>query len=508
MSRNLTQGDFSPDAGSGCQNPAVNLVSLLLRRAGEAPEAVALVEDERYVSFAELEGLAARRAGGLAGLGVEPGDRVAIACHNDVAFVAAYLGALWAGAVAVPLNPLAPASVLAGQAERVRARVLLCGPGTEELLELPGALPEGRLADALPMPAETERDDGELAVLLFTSGTAGAPRAAQLTHGNLAANIGQVQGHAGLRVEPEDVGLAMLPFFHVFGLNVGLGVGLHAGITTVLLDHFDAARAAELVRVHGVTILAGVPTMFGAFLELPDELASPVTFASVRLAVSGAAELTVERAEAFRTRFGVTIHEGYGLTEAAPIVSTTAIEDAPRWGSIGPPLPGVDVRLVGDDGDDVAAGDPGEIWVRGPNVFTGYWDDPEATGRVLVDGWLRTGDVAIADDDGYLSLVDRKKDLVIVSGFNVFPAEVEEVLLAHPDVADAAVIGVPNPRTGEAVAAWVVLEPGASLAVEQVREHAARHLARYKVPAVVTIVDALPRTEAGKLLRRELRVSD
>jgi long-chain acyl-CoA synthetase len=276
---------------------------------------------------------------------------------------------------------------------------------------------------------------------------------------------------------------------------------------TILVDHFDAARAAELIRERRVTIVAGVPTMFGAFLELPDELASPVTFTSVRLAVSGAAELSVERAEEFRTRFGVTIHEGYGLTEAAPIVSTSAVADAPRWGSIGPPLPGIDVRLVGENGEDVMAGDPGEICVRGPNVFAGYWDDPEATARVLVDGWLHTGDVAIADDDGFLSLVDRKKDLVIVSGFNVFPAEVEEVLLAHPDIADAAVIGVPNPRTGEAVAAWVVLEPGASLTVEQVRDHTARHLARYKVPATVEIVDALPRTEAGKLLRRELRIA-
>ncbi len=355
------------------------------------------------------------------------------------------------------------------------------------------------------MEAETERDDAEIAVLLFTSGTAGAPRAAKLTHGNLAANIGQVQAHPGLQVGPQDIGLAALPFFHVFGLNVSLGVGLHAGGQTVLLDHFDAARAVELVRVHEVTILAGVPTMFGAILDLPEPLASPASFSSVRLAVSGAAELPLERAEAFRDRFGITIHEGYGLTEAAPIVTTTAVENAPRFGSIGPPLPGVDVRLVGDDGEDVVAGDPGEIWVRGANVFVGYWDDPEATARVLVDGWLRTGDVAVADDDGYLSLVDRKKDLIIVSGFNVFPAEVEEVLLAHPGIADAAVIGVPSPRTGEAVAAWVVPEPGVTLTAEAVREHAARQLARYKVPATVEIVDALPRNDAGKLLRRELR---
>ncbi len=485
----------------------MNLVSLLLERADEAPDAVALVEGDRAVSYAELESLAALVAGGLAKLGVAPGDRVAIACYNDVGFVTTYLGTLWAGAVAVPLNPLAPQSVLAGQAARVQASVLVCGAGTEELLGLPGAIQVSELSAGEPMAAEVERDDAELAVLLFTSGTAGAPRAAMLTHGNLAANIGQVQGHPGLRVRSDDVGLAALPFFHVFGLNVALGVALQAGMRTVLLDHFDAARAVELIRVHGITIVAGVPTMFGAFLDLPEELASPVSFTSVRLAVSGAAELPLERAEAFRARFGITIYEGYGLTEAAPIVSTTAIEDSPQWGSIGPPLPGVDVRLVGDDGEDVVAGDPGEIWVRGQNVFIGYWDDPDATARVLVDGWLHTGDVAVADDRGYLSLVDRKKDLVIVSGFNVFPAEVEEVLLAHPEIADAAVIGVPNPRTGEAVAAWVVLEPGAHLTVEAVREHAALHLARYKVPAKVEIVESLPRNEAGKLLRRELRAS-
>ncbi len=483
----------------------MNLVSVLLRQADETPDAVALLEGDRSVSYAELEALAAEAASGIAALGIAPGDRVAIACHNDIGFVTAYLGSLWAGAVAVPLNPLAPASVLAAQTAKVGARHLLCGAGTDDLVDLPGALTVQETLTGNRMLAETERDDAEVAVLLFTSGTAGAPRAAMLTHGNLAANIGQVQAHPGLAVGAADVGLAALPFFHVFGLNVSLGVGLQAGGRTVLLDHFDAARAVELVREHGVTILAGVPTMFGAFLDLPDALASPVSFSSVRLAVSGAAELPLERAEAFRDRFGITIHEGYGLTEAAPIVSTTAVEHAPRFGSIGPPLPGVEVRLVGDDGEDVIAGDPGEIWVRGANVFVGYWDDPDATARVLVDGWLRTGDVAVADDDGFLSLVDRKKDLIIVSGFNVFPAEVEEVLLEHPGIADAAVIGVPSPRTGEAVAAWVVTEPGVTLTVEGVRDHAARQLARYKVPATVEIVAELPRNDQGKLLRRELR---
>jgi long-chain acyl-CoA synthetase len=326
-----------------------------------------------------------------------------------------------------------------------------------------------------------------------------------LTHGNLAANIGQVQSHPGLRVAAPDVGLATLPFFHVFGLNVALGVALAGGVRSVLLPQFDPPRAAELVRAHGVTILAGVPAMFAALLELSDTDAPASTFASVRLAVAGAAELPEPVAAAFHDRFGVTIYEGYGLTEAAPIVSTTAVDRRPRRGSIGPPLPGVEVRLVDADGTDVAVGDPGEIWVRGPNVFTGYWDDPEATGRVLHDGWLRTGDVAVSDDEGFLSLVDRMKDLVIVSGFNVYPAEVEDALRTHPDVADAAVVGAPNARTGEAVVAFVVPRPGGPVpTLASVRDHVARRLARYKVPTAMHAVPELPRNQSGKVLRRHL----
>ena len=484
----------------------MNLVSLLLRHVQLRPDAVAVVDDDGETTFAELAGLAAATAGSLAAAGIAPGDRVAIAAWNDLTFVRTYVGALWCGAVAVPMNPSTPAVALGSELERIGARSLVCGAGAEHLVGLPGATAADALPVAEPMAAEVERDDVELAVLLFTSGTAGAPRAAMLTHGNLAANIGQVQSHPGLRVAAEDVGLATLPFFHVFGLNVALGVALAGGMRSVLLAQFDAGRAADLVRRHGVTIFAGVPAMFDALLELSEHEAPADTFRSVRLAVAGAAELPVTTAGAFLDRFGVTISEGYGLTEAAPIVSTTAIDRRPHWGSIGPPLPGVDVRLVDADGGDAAVGDPGEIWVRGPNVFVGYWDDPEATARVLVDGWLRTGDVAVSDDDGFLSLVDRMKDLVIVSGFNVYPAEVEEVLRTHPDVVDAAVIGIPSPRTGEAVAAVLVPRPGAVPSLASVRDHVARRLARYKVPTTVHLVDALPRNQSGKVVRRALSI--
>jgi len=293
----------------------------------------------------------------------------------------------------------------------------------------------------------------------------------------------------------------------VFGLNAVLGLTLAAGASTVLLDHFDAAAAARTVRDERVTVLAGVPAMYHAFLELDDDAAPPDAFASVRLAVSGAAALGEDVYDGMRKRFNVVVHEGYGLTEASPIVTTSAIgRRDPAPGSIGPPVPGVDVRLVDVDGDDVLPGDPGEIWVRGPNVFPGYWRDTDATSRALTgDGWLRTGDVAVADDQGELSLVDRAKDLVIVSGFNVYPAEVEDALLEHPDVAEAAVVGEPDPRTGEAIVAFVVPEPGRTLDADQLVAHCSRSLARYKCPARVEVVDALPRSFAGKVLRRELR---
>jgi long-chain acyl-CoA synthetase len=292
----------------------------------------------------------------------------------------------------------------------------------------------------------------------------------------------------------------------VFGLNVSLGVTLAAGGAVVLEDPFDAAESVAVVRRESVTVVAGVPTMFASWLALDDTEAPKDAFASVRSAVSGAAPLPDEIAAAFHQRFGVVVHQGYGLTEASPIVTTTAVDDRdPRAGSIGPPLPGVEVRLVDADGSDVLAGDPGEVWVRGPNVFPGYWHDEEATTRVLTeDGWLRTGDVAVVEHDE-LRLVDRAKDLVIVSGFNVYPVEVEDVLRARDDVRDAAVVGEPHPRTGETVVAYVVPEAGQVLDPEELRAACARSLARYKCPSRIEIVDELPRTIAGKLVRRELR---
>jgi long-chain acyl-CoA synthetase len=471
-----------------------NLADVLLAPAGPTPDAVALRAGSDAIMYRELESRAARVAGALQAEGVTPGDRVTIEGHNTIPFVVSYLGALRAGAVAVPLNPHAPDPELDRELAAVEPEVVLGPP-------LDGA------GDAEPA-ATVERDDSDIAVLLFTAGTAGAPKAAMLTHGNLVSNIRQVHDHPGLALTAQDVSLGTLPLFHVFGLNAVLGIGLAAGASTVLLEHFRAADAVRAVREQRVTVLAGVPAMYHAILELDDDAAPARSFETVRLAVSGAAPLSEELFEAMRKRFNLTVHEGYGLTEAAPIVTTSAIgRREPTPGAIGPALPGVDVRLVDADGTDVLPGDPGEIWVHGPNVFTGYWRDPDATARALTgDGWLRTGDVAVADDDGELTLVDRAKDLVIVSGFNVYPAEVEDALLTHPDVAEAAVVGEPDPRTGEAIVAFVVPEAGRHPDPDDLVAHCARSLARYKCPTRVEVTEELPRSFAGKVLRRELRL--
>jgi long-chain acyl-CoA synthetase len=299
-----------------------------------------------------------------------------------------------------------------------------------------------------------------------------------------------------------DVVLCVLPLFHVFGLNVLLGQALAAGASVVLVQRFDPSTALETIAQRSVTVLAGAPPMFVAWCALADAPAD--AFRSVRLVTSGAATLGIETAEAFRDHFGLPVREGYGLTEASPVV-TSSVGIQPRSGSVGRVLPGIEMRVVDANGEDVEDGDPGELYVKGPNVFAGYWHDQAATDRVLIDGWLRTGDVVLVDDDGYVSIVDRVKDLIIVSGFNVYPAEVEDVIATFPGVAEVAVIGVPHPHTGEAVKAYVVPAPGAELYEEPIIQHCLEHLARYKCPAKVLIVPEVPRTDAGKLLRRILR---
>lgn len=485
-------------------------------------EAVALISRGRTTTYGMLRQQAAAYRSGLAAIGLQPGDRVGIVAGTNWYFVASYLAVLGAGCVAVPINPASPPRAIERELDEVAAAAVFVGPAGRAAFtgvdrtkvpslrhviapdgqEIDGDVRLGTLLASEPAPI-VEREDTDLAVLVFTSGTAGSPKAAMLTHGNLRANLEQLNAHPGRSVQADDVILGVLPLFHIFGLHVVLGDALHAGASVLLVERFDPSSAIESMSRHRVTVVLGAPTMWSAWAAMPD--IDPEAFASVRLAASGAAKLDPEVAETMRRRFGVVITEGYGLTEASPVVTSAVGVDA-KPGSIGVPLPGLEVRLVDPEGDDVLVGDAGELWVRGPNVFTGYWGDEAASAAALTpDGWLRTGDIAVVDDDGQLFIVDRAKDLVIVSGFNVFPAEVEEVLLEHPGIDAAAVVGVPHPHTGEAVKAYVVAAEGSDLEEDEIIAFCAEHLARYKCPSKVMFVDDIPTGLAGKVLRRTLR---
>ena len=486
--------------------------------------AVAVISRGKRTTYGDLRRQVAGLRGGLASLGLEPGDRVGIVAANNWYFVVSYLAVLGSGLVAVPMNPTSPVPEIERELAAIGARAVIAGPKGKPLVggldrtNLPalehiiiseggdagGNISLDDLIGADPVPL-VDRAEGDLAVLIFTSGTAGSPKAAMLTHGNLLANLEQCQAHPGRRQGPDDVVFGVLPLFHIFGLNVVLGLSLVAGATVLLVERFDPQTGVESVVQHGITVISGAPTMWAAWAALPGAPAD--AFATVRLATSGAAKLDAEVHRAIRQRFALDLNEGYGLTEASPVVTSGTGLEAPE-GSIGVPLPGVHVRLVDPSGDDALVGDAGELWVRGPNIFTGYWEDPEATSKALTeDGWLRTGDVAVVDDDGFLFLVDRVKDLIIVSGFNVFRAEVEDVLAAHPAVAHAAVIGVPHPHSGEAVKAYVVTVDGISAEEDELIQHCEAHLARYKCPQKVMFVDEIPQSATGKVLRKELRAA-
>jgi long-chain acyl-CoA synthetase len=499
-----------------------SLAGLLPSAAREHPDKAAVVTTERTMTYGELDDRVRRAAGALAGLGVSAGDRVALLLGTVPEFVEVLHGAWRLGAAVAPLNvmltPDEAGYVLADAEARVvvadRAFLPVVLAVRDRLAELDHVVVVGGRAPRRthayekllaragePPPVETTEDD--LALLAYTAGTTANPKGAMLTHGNLLANLDQMAEVPALREAESDVVILALPLFHIYALNVVLGITIREGATAVLVERFDAQRTLQLVERHRVTVLFGAPQMFAAWLRAAEGRAFDLS--SVRLAVSGAAPLPGEVLRAFRERFGVTIWEGYGLTETAPAVTSNALGDRPKPGSIGLVLPGVEVRLTDERGGDVEEGDPGEIVVRGPNVFAGYWRRPEETAAVLRDGWFRTGDVAYRDDDGYLRIVDRAKDLVIVSGFNVFPTEVEEAIVAHPSVQECTVIGVPDERTGEAVKAIVVPVPGASLTAEGVVEHCRGRLARFKWPKEVDIVSELPKHVTGKVLRRRFR---
>jgi long-chain acyl-CoA synthetase len=510
----------------------VNLAQRLQGSADRLPDKHAYIFQGTSVDYRTLGERVSRAAGALRDLGLQPGtgpgeggagDRVALMLTNSPQFVEAFHGVLHAGLVGVPLNVMSTGEEICHILADSGARVVVVSEPFWPIVEsVRDQLPDVEhviVAGASTAPAGTrlwrELVDGgtpaevatvgsdTIALLQYTSGTTGEPKGAMLTHGNLLANQKQM-AQTRLKVEEQDVVLCVLPLFHIYALNVAMAFSLACGATILLVERFDALHTLQDVERHRASVIIGAPPMYVAWVNTAglDEL----DLHCVRYAVSGAAALPAEILERFDRDLGIPIWEGYGLTETSPLLTTVAMGDAPKPRSVGKPVPGVEIRLVDEHGRPVSKGDPGEVVARGPNVFTGYWCRSSETAEVLdADGWFHTGDIAVADDEGDLYLVDRKKDLIIVSGFNVYPREVEEVLYRHPKITQAAVIGAPHPYTGESVKAVVVLRDGEDATQQEIIDFCARSIARFKCPEVVEFVAELPLLPSGKVVRRHLR---
>lgn len=499
---------------------ADNLADLVRSAADARPDSTALLFGEQQITWGELNARVDRVARNFLRLGLEPGDRVGLQLSNTPDFVAVYFGTLRAGLVAMPLNTGYTGRELCNLLADSGARALVATEAGAGLVmgvrdEVPalehvlvgdaGNAPAGTapLADLLAtagdgsVPAANGGED--LAVLIYTSGTSGTPKGAMLSHRALLANLEQLSAIDPAVLTADDVVLLVLPLFHIYALNPGLGMAAFHGATGVLAERFDPYETLEVISRHAVTRVIGAPPMYVAWSNVPE---ATEAFASVRLATSGSAPLPAHALRRLREA-GIEVYEGYGLTETAPVVTTTLMSETAKPDSIGRPIPGVEVKLVDADGDEVEEDDPGELSVRGRSLFSGYW--PDGSGGPDDDGWFATGDVAYADDDTDLHLVDRREELILVSGFNVYPREVEAVLLEHPGIAEAAAIGIPDPYTGEAVQAVVVVEPGALVTAEGVISHCELSLARFKCPSTVEFVAELPHGATGKVRREQLR---
>jgi long-chain acyl-CoA synthetase len=500
--------ESSPRAG----NLADNLVRTAAAHGGRS--AVRL--GDHTLTYAGLEAASAAVAGALRARGIGPGDRVGLMLPNLPQFPVLYYGILRVGAVVVPMNPLLKAREVAFYLRDSGARLLFAWSGatgdavggadqtsTELVVVDPATFTAEVLGTAPAVTEVVERAPEDTAVVLYTSGTTGQPKGAELTHRNLARNAAVVLTQL-IDLSAEDVMFGGLPLFHSFGQTCTMNAAVAAGACVTLLPRFNPAEALGIIEAHRVTVLCGVPTMYGALLGVEDPARFDVT--ALRVCISGGAALPVEVLRRFEETFGCVVLEGYGLSETSPVASFNRPDRERKPGSIGTPIDGVEMRVVDEGGADVPQGEVGEIAIRGHNVMKGYWRRPQETAEAIPDGWFRTGDMARVDEDGYLFIVDRKKDVIIRGGYNVYPREVEEVLYEHPAVAEAAVIGASHADLGEDVVAVVVLRSGSTATPKELRDHVRRQLAGYKVPRRVWLVDQLPTGPTGKILKREIRL--
>ncbi|MFE2144448.1 long-chain fatty acid--CoA ligase [Streptomyces sp. NPDC059456] len=493
-----------------------NLAAILVNSATACRDRVAVRHDDVTLTYAELDDASARFAAVLQERGLRPGDRIAMALPNVPLFPVVYYGILRAGGVVVPMNPLLKAREVAHILRDCGTQVAVTYPlfaeevakaaaevGVECLVTEASAFHE-LLTAAEPLSGTVDREENDPALILYTSGTTGTPKGAELTHRNLVSNTATT-AETLLRVGPHDVLFGGLPLFHAFGQTCALNAAVAAGATLTLLPRFDPQQALEVMHRDDVTIFLGVPAMYSALLHT--ELPEGYDASSMRLAVSGGAAIPVEVLHEFERRFGATVLEGYGLSETSPVASFNHPDRPRKAGSIGMPIRGVEMKLVAEDGSEVGPGEVGEIAIRGENVMKGYFNRPTATAEAVRDGWFLSGDLARVDGEGFYFIVDRKKDVIIRGGYNVYPREVEEVLYGHCAVAEAAVVGVPHKVHGEEVAAVIVLRSGADVTAEEIRDYVKERLAAYKYPRIVTFTTELPKGPTGKILKREIVVS-
>lgn len=480
----------------------------LREQAAHRPLDVAVVDGERILTWSDLDALADGIAAGLIAHGIAVGQRVVSLLENRADLVALAVAAQRAGIVLAPLNPvvtefevtsrcaaISPALIIAEESTAAAAS----GAGVE-IIDVDSA--EWRALAATAPTAEITADPEDTAQLLFSAGTNGEPRAAMLSYRAIGANLEQLAALPKAVLTPKDRVLVVLPLFHAYALNAVVGAALKFGAALVLQRRFETAASLATIKEHRVTVVPAVPPIYLHWITEPG-LAKALK--GVRLFLSGSAPLPPAVQEQFSTLTGHVVWQGYGMTEAAPVLTSTIVNQIPDPGSVGTALPGVELRLVDEEGTDPDEGDLGEVWVRSPSLFSGYW--PDGTNGPDPDGWFGTGDLGVLDEEGALHLVGRVRDLVNVGGFKVYPREVEEALESHPAVLEAAVVGVPHPLTGETVKAWVVLRPGQQATPVAILEHAATRLARFKRPAILEIVDELPRATTGKVARRKLRDS-
>jgi long-chain acyl-CoA synthetase len=511
----------------------VDLSTQLHATAVEHADKHAYVFEGKAVTYGELDNAVSRFAAGLAEMGLKKGDHVAMLLGNSPYFVIGLYGCLRLGATVIPVNPIYTADEIAyiinnGDVKAIIAPDMLVPllknvetllPSVEHLIicETPEGTKKAGQDPASWLSKETRSfaqimamgeggydpafvDPEDTAVILYTSGTTGKPKGAMLTHQNLYSNAKDTADF--LQVGCDDRVLAVLPMFHVFCLTVSLNAPLMNGGTVVIMSKFSPPSVFETIRQEKITVFAGVPAMYNFLLQYPEADSANVN--TLRLCISGGASMPVALLTSFEKKFNVSISEGYGLSEASPVTCFNPLDRPCKPGSIGTNIHNVENKVVDELGNEVPVGQVGELIVRGPNIMKGYYKMPEETAFTIKDGWLHTGDLAKMDEDGYFYIVDRKKDMIIVGGYNVYPREVEEVLYSHPSVLETAVIGIPDLNVGEAVKCFVVLkEPG--ITEDDLLAYCRKHLAKYKVPADIEFLTELPKNTTGKILRRALK---